>query len=133
MDSDYRKVYGRVESKSRSRRNISPIRFRMYEDMRLAGLAEKTQECYVYAVSKLQRDLNRNPAKLSERELRNYFVWLRDERKVAKGTFQGLYYGLKFFYCNTLNRDWSLFTKKKYVYLSRSVFRLRLLMKSAAG
>ena len=91
------KVYGGGRDKSRSQGGVSPIRLRMFEDMRLAGLAEKTQGCYVYAVSKLQRDLNRHPAKLSEQEVRNYFVWLRDTRKVAKGTFQGLYYGLKFF------------------------------------
>lgn len=133
MSSDSVGFYAKGENKSRIRRNISAFRLRMYEDMRLAGLAEKTQESYIYAVSKLQKDLNRHPAKLSERELRDYFVWLRDTKKVAKGTFQGLYYGLKFFYCNTLNRDWPLFTKKKYACLSRSVFRLPLLMKSAAS
>ena len=104
--------YSRVGNKSMVGMEISPLRHRMCEDMRLAGLAESTQESYIYAVTKLQKKFRQHPAKLSERELRDYFIWLRDEKKVAKGTFRGLYYGLKFFYCNTLNLDWSLFTKK---------------------
>jgi hypothetical protein len=32
---------------------------------------------------------------------------------VAKGTFEPIFFGLKFFYINTLGYDWPLFTKKK--------------------
>ena len=125
--------YGREENKSRVGSEVSPLRYRMFEDMRLAGLAESTQESYICAVTKIQKELGRHPARLSEKDLRNYFVWLRDEKKVAKGTFQGLYYGLKFFYCNTLNLEWSIFTKKKCDYLSRSVFLLFLLVRTAVS
>ena len=125
--------YGRVENKSRLSVEVSPLRRRMCEDMRLAGLAESTQESYIYAVTKLQKEFKRHPAKLSEQDLRNYLIWLRDEKKVAKGTFQGLYYGLKFFYCNTLNLNWSLFTKKMFAYLNKSVFLQFSLIKNVAG
>jgi len=38
--------------------------------------------------------------------------YLRDELGVARGTFDPIWAGLKFFYLNTLGYDWPLFTKK---------------------
>ena len=88
MINDGMKVYGERESKSSNKGNISPYRQKMYEDMRLAGLSDKTQKNYVYAVTKLQKDLSCHPAKLSERDLRNYFVWLRDTKDLFKNNCQ---------------------------------------------
>ena len=85
--------YSRVGNKSMVGMEISPLRHRMCEDMRLAGLAESSQESYIYAVTKLQKEFRQHPAKLSERELRDCFIQLRDEKKVAKGTFQEILEG----------------------------------------
>ena len=38
---------------------------------------------------------------------------MRDDLGIAKGTFEPLFAGLKFFYVNTLGYDWALFSKKK--------------------
>jgi hypothetical protein len=38
---------------------------------------------------------------------------LRDARKVAKGTFQHHFFGIKFFFVNTLGYNWPLLTQKK--------------------
>ena len=37
--------------------------------------------------------------------------YLREERNVAKGTFQEYFYAIRFLYVNTLNCDRTLFTK----------------------
>jgi len=47
---------------------------------------------------------------------------LREERAVAQGTFQQHFFGLKFFFVNTLGYDWPLLTKKKYAYQIASAF-----------
>ena len=54
-----------------------------------------------------------SPDQLSERNVEDYILYVRDDLGVAKGTFAPMFAGLKFFYLNTLGYDWPLFTKKK--------------------
>ena len=110
----------------------SPLRRRMIEDMYLGGLCESTQKAYINAVCALQAHLGRRPDQLSEEDLRHYLLYLREVKKVAKGTFQILYHGLKFFYYRTLDRDWSLFTKKKCGCPTRSGFHWPFLLPIAS-
>ena len=98
---------------------MTPLRERMIQDMVLAGFAESTQKSYVEGVLGLAKHYGRSPELLSEEEVRGYLVGLR-ERGVARGTFKTNHYGIRFlFYC-TLDRDWPLFSKKRFVRLSRS-------------
>ena len=103
---------------------MSALRLRMIEDMRLAGLASGTQANYVHAVRSLAAHYRRAPDQLSEEEVRAYLLGLR-ERGVARGTFQTHHYGIQFLCRQTLNRDWSLFSKKRFVSRIRSGCRLR--------
>jgi len=93
-------------------RTVSPLRQRMIRDMELAGLTTGTQQCYVSAVVALQRRTGSPPNQLTEEQVYQYILWLRDEKGVAKGTFQTNWYGIKFLYYRTLAVDWPLFTRK---------------------
>ena len=44
----------------------------------------------------------------------DYILYVRDELAIAKGTFEPIFFGLKFFYVGSLGYQWPLFTKKKY-------------------
>lgn len=94
-------------------RPASPLRQRMLRDMELAGLCRGTQETYIAAVVALQKRSGVRPDRLSERQVYEYILQLRDKQGVAKGTFQTHFHGLKFFYYRCLGLDWGLFTKKK--------------------
>jgi len=85
----------------------------MIRDLKLAGLVEGTQHEYLRAVRQLTAYYMISPDRLSERDVEDYLLYVRDELGVAKGTFAPIYAGLKFFYLNTLGYDWPLFTKKK--------------------
>ncbi len=85
----------------------------MLRDLRLAGLDEKTQRAYLRAVRQLAAYYMVSPDQLSERQVEDYILYVRDELAVAKGTFQPMFFGLKSFYINTLGYQWPLFTKKK--------------------
>jgi hypothetical protein len=52
---------------------------------------------------------------------------------VAKGTFEPMFAGLKFFYVNTLGYEWALFTKKKYASHARSGCPTSAVMRIAAA
>jgi hypothetical protein len=92
---------------------MSKLRKRMIQDMRLAGLVEGTQNQYVRAVRQLTAYYMIAPDHLSERHVEKYLLYIRDELGVARGTFVPAFFGLKFFYVQTLGYDWPLFTKKE--------------------
>jgi integrase/recombinase XerD len=85
---------------------MTTLRHRMLEDLQLRGLAPKTQQCYLEAVKHLAQFYRRAPDQLSEEELRQYFLFLLNEKKVAEGTFRIHLYGIRFFYERTLQRPW---------------------------
>ena len=92
---------------------MTELRTRLIEDMQLAGLSPGTQDAYVRVVRQLAAHFRLSPDQLTERQVREYLMHLREVRKVAKGTFQAHFFGIKFFFVGTLGYDWSLLTKKK--------------------
>jgi hypothetical protein len=98
---------------------MSPLRQRMIEDMRLAGLAPRTQEAYVRSVYNLAAHYKRSPDQLGEEEVRRYILAMVD-RGAARGTFKTCHYGIQFLYRRTLGLDWALFCKKRFARPGRS-------------
>ena len=101
---------------------MTPLRTRMIEDMKLAGHAGRTQQAYLQAVSALAKHYGRSPDQLSEEEVRRYLVGVQE--RCARGTIQGSYYGLQFFFRHTLGVDWEFF-KKSFGFPSRGGCRSR--------
>jgi len=102
---------------------MTPLRARMIEDMKLAGLAAKTQEVYLQAVKALVKHYdNRSPELLTEEEIRRYLLEVRERN--SRGSFKTCHYGIQFFYRNTLGKDWALF-KKRSGFRSKSGCRRR--------
>lgn len=88
---------------------MTALRRRMLEDLQLRGLAPRTQQCYLEAVKHLAHHYRRAPDQLSEEELRQYFLYLLTDKKVAESTFRIHLYGIRFFYERTLKRPWPVF------------------------
>ena len=88
---------------------MTPLRTKMIEDMRLAGLAPSTQAIYLQGVRALAAHYKRSPDLLSEEEVRAYLLHLRDQRGVARGTFKTNHGGIRFIFHRTLERDWPLY------------------------
>jgi site-specific recombinase XerD len=85
---------------------MSALRQKMIEDMQLKGLALRTQEAYVNAVLQLSRRFKKSPDSIAEEELREYFLYLKIEKQVADSTFSIALCGIKFFYEQTLKKEW---------------------------
>jgi integrase/recombinase XerD len=86
---------------------LTPLRQRLIEDLQLHGLAAKTQDAYVRAVRQLAEHYGRAPDRITEEELRQYFLYLQNERHVSASSFTIALCGLKFFYQQTLHREWA--------------------------
>ena len=85
---------------------MSPLQQRMLEDMQLRGLSARTQEAYARAVWQLAQYYRRRPEQLSDAELRQYFLYLTNEKKLARPTATIALCGIKFFYEQTLKQPW---------------------------
>ena len=105
----------------------------MTKDMQLAGLVEGTRREYLRGVRQLAAYYMISPDQLSERQVEDYILYVRDDLGVAKGTFDPMLAGLKFFYLNTLGYDWPLFTKKKSASHARSGCPTFAVMRTAAA
>lgn len=85
---------------------MTRLRKRMIEDLRLRGYADRTVEAYVRAVAQLAQFYARSPDQLIEDEVRQYFLHLSTVRNVARSTLTIALCGIKFFYEQTLGRQW---------------------------
>ncbi len=97
------------------------LRHQMYEAMKLAGLAQRTQETYIHSVKRLADYYHRSPEKITEKEVQFFFLNLL-EIPVAKGTFKTIRFGIQFLYEIVLDLNWPLFTKKKFVSPNKNVY-----------
>ena len=86
---------------------MTQLRQRMIEDMQLRGYSARTQEAYVRAVRQLAEYVHGGPEKVTEDQLRRYFLYLANEKKYARPTTTIALCGIKFFYEHTLHRDWA--------------------------
>jgi len=82
------------------------LRQKMIEDLQLRGLAERTQEAYVQAVRQLAAHYHKSPDQISEEELRQYFLFLKNVKHVSRSTHTIALCGIKFFHEHTLKREW---------------------------
>ena len=62
---------------------MTQLRQRMIEDMQLRGYSARTQEAYARGVRQLAEYFHRSPDLVNEEELREYFLYLANEKKYA--------------------------------------------------
>jgi site-specific recombinase XerD len=79
----------------------------MIEDMQLRGLAERTQEAYTHAVRQLAEYYSRSPNQITEEELRQYFLYLKNEKRLSRSACTVALCAIKFLYEQTLQREWT--------------------------
>jgi integrase/recombinase XerD len=85
---------------------MTPLRQRMIDDLRLRGYSECTVRAYTRAVRQLAVHYRTSPDGLTEEQIRGYLLHLTRVRKVARGTHTIALCGIKFFYEQTLGRQW---------------------------
>ena len=88
---------------------MTQLRQRMLADMQLRGLALKTQESYSRAVQQLAQHYSKSPDQITEEELRDYFLFLKNEKKASRSACTVALCGIKFFFEQTLQRQWKVF------------------------
>ena len=82
------------------------LRKKMHQDLQLAGLSEGTQGLYLRVLRQLAVHYDTPPDRLSEQQVRDYLLHLKNDKKSASSTLGIAYSAIKFFYSHTVPRDW---------------------------
>ena len=84
------------------------LRQRMIEDMQVRNLAPHTQATYVLHISLFARHFRKSPELLGPEEIRDYQLYLTNQRKLAPSSIVVTTAALRFLYNVTLKRGWNL-------------------------
>ena len=89
---------------------MTELRRRMDEDMIVRGLAVRTRETYLAAVTGLARFYHRSPDQISDEEVQAYLLHLIRDRQRSWNTCHIVVHGFRFLYHTTLKRDRTTFS-----------------------
>lgn len=87
---------------------MKELREKMVADLQLNGAVPITQKNYLRIVDSLAKHFNRSPEELGEAELKEYLLYLMNERHLTEGTLRFYVAAFKFLYRTTLKREWTV-------------------------
>ena len=112
-------------------RTKTAIARRFLDDLQLHGFAVRTQESYMRTVRLLAYHYHKSPDQITEEELRQYFLHLKNIKKYSRASLTLAICGIKFFFEHTLKQEWTTFDlvrpapdKRLPIILSREEVRL---------
>jgi integrase/recombinase XerD len=83
---------------------MTTLREKMKQEMTLCGYSPSTQDVYLRSVVKLHDHFNRNPAELTEEEIKAFLLLTLASKSISVSTYNIIIYGLKFFYERVLDK-----------------------------
>ena len=86
---------------------MTPLRQRMLEDMRLRNFSSETQRSYIHYIADFADYFRTPPDQLGPEAVREYQVYLTEERKMSPETVNCFTSAAKFLYQTTLELPWS--------------------------
>ena len=78
--------------------------------LQIAGMSDRTQQCYTRSVRQLVDFYGKTPDQITELELEDYFLHRRNVDKSSCATLRIAYSVIKFFFIHVLQRQWHIFS-----------------------
>ena len=79
---------------------------RLLEDLQLRGCSKRTQQLYARTVRLLSEHVHKSPDQVTEEEVRDYFLYVKNVKKWSRTASTIFLYAIKFFFEHTLGRTW---------------------------
>jgi hypothetical protein len=83
---------------------MTPLRQRLIDDLTLRNRSPETIRAYIQVVAQYAKYFGRSPDQLGSDDLPKYLLHLKNERRVAQGTYNLHVAALRYFYRTTLSR-----------------------------
>src|SRR6267143_1784223 len=87
---------------------VTHLRKIMLEELQRRNYAQHTTRSYIRTVEDFARHFNCSPDRLGPRHIREYQADLFERRKLSASSVAVRLAALRFFYCKTLKRTWSI-------------------------
>ena len=84
---------------------MTPLRQRMIEELRLGNYSRFTERQYVSHVERFANYYGKSPEQMGPEEVREYLLYLIEDRRVSWGTYNIALCALRFLYHRTLKRE----------------------------
>ena len=86
---------------------MTPLRQRMLEDMQQRNFSEETQRSYIHYIADYARHFKISPDNLAPEAIREYQLFLTNDRKMSAQSVNCFTAAAKFLYQTTLEMPWS--------------------------
>ena len=86
---------------------MTPLRQRMIEDMQRRNFSTETQRSYTHYIAEFARHFNISPDQLAPEAIREYQLFLTNDRKMSAQSVNCFTAAAKFLYQTTLEMPWS--------------------------
>jgi integrase/recombinase XerD len=86
---------------------MTPLRKRFIEDLQVRNLSPQTQRAYVHYVAGFAQYFGRSPDQLDIEAVRQYQLYLLNERKLSAESISQYISAVKFLYLTTLEMPWT--------------------------
>lgn len=86
---------------------MTPLGQQMIEDMQRRNLSEETQRNYIHYIAEYARHFNIPPDRLAPEAIREYQLFLSNDRKMSAQSVNCFTAAAKFLYQTTLEMPWS--------------------------
>jgi site-specific recombinase XerD len=87
---------------------MTQLRQKMIRAMDLRNLSDHTKRAYLTAVKGLVKHYQESPEKITEEQIEDYLLYLKNEKGNAPSSCIGVLTGLRFFYQNILEKEISV-------------------------
>ena len=87
---------------------MTQLRKMMLEELQRRNYSQHTTRCYIRTVEDFARHFHCSPDRLGPRHIREYQAELFEKRKLSAASVAVRLAALRFFYCKTLKRAWSI-------------------------
>ena len=87
---------------------MTALRQRMVDDLRVRNRSAHTIRIYTDCIANFARHFGKSPELLGPEEIRQYQVYLVNERRASSSYLTQMVCALRFLYCVALQRDWAI-------------------------
>jgi integrase/recombinase XerD len=90
---------------------MTTLRQQFIDYLQSQDMSTRTQTVYVRAVRQLAEYYHLSPDNITDEQIRQYLVYLIEQKQLSDGTVMQLLCGLKLFYTQMLTRPWNVHVK----------------------
>ncbi len=87
-------------------KKTTPLREQMREELALRGYSESSKKLYTWHVGQYAKYFGKCPSSLEYEDVRQYLMYLKDEKRCSISHYKHAVSGLRFFYEKVLGREW---------------------------